>query len=76
MDKALSEALKHIGSYRFYNLADNRVFGIQPSRIDPAMIFVFTCRKKVLNPLFNQAHEQAMFSELFRWDQRLIIFNF
>lgn len=81
--RTLLDVLAILNSKRFLSGADNRLQGIQLSRIDPCNILLFTASPKMSSSCINQfmnASERGgapdIFEEAFRWDQHLHTFCF
>lgn len=81
--RTLLDVLHVLNSKRFLQGADNRLQGIQLSRIDPCNILLFTACPKMSSSCIDQfmkASERSgppdLYEEAFRWDQHLHTFCF
>ena len=82
--RTLLDILSVLNSKRFISGADNRLQGIQLSRIDPCNILLFTASPKMSSSCINQFMKASerfgavpdIFEEAFRWDQHLHTFCF
>eukprot|EP00347_Sterkiella_histriomuscorum_P015237 403357791 len=78
MSISLKEIMRVVNSNRFLYGSDNRIYGIQTTRVEPTNVIVFTANPKFKNieEFLKQSSGKYMFDEIFQWDQKLHIINF
>jgi hypothetical protein len=73
--RSLLEMLNLLNGKRFLTGADNRLYGTQLSKIEPASIILFTASPRMSNSCLEHFKklkpDSELFDEAFRWDQSL-----
>lgn len=75
----LIEVAKVMNAKRFINGADNRMYGIQPCRMETTHFIVFTAKPKINTIEEFKKQKPAkdnFYEEVFRFDQKVHIINF
>ncbi|CDW91762.1 UNKNOWN [Stylonychia lemnae] len=75
----LKEIMRIVNSNRFSYGSDNRIYGIQTTRIEPTHVILFTANPKLKNLqelLKPQNQRYQLFDETFQWDQKLHVINY